>query len=102
MLPDALRYEYAWRQINPIYNTEGGEPGGNIRVAFMFNTKRVSFVDRKPSPEMDPDFTREVSSSRAVVPVKLGDEYVHAVDRGSDGLTSIPAEERKSRASSTR
>nr|WP_042184522.1 endonuclease/exonuclease/phosphatase family protein [Kibdelosporangium sp. MJ126-NF4]CEL16356.1 putative large secreted protein [Kibdelosporangium sp. MJ126-NF4]CTQ94280.1 putative large secreted protein [Kibdelosporangium sp. MJ126-NF4] len=37
---------YEWRQIDPVNNTDGGEPGGNIRVAFLFNPKRVSFVDR--------------------------------------------------------
>jgi predicted extracellular nuclease len=38
---------YAWRQIDPVNNAEGGEPGGNIRVAFMFRTDRpVKFVDR--------------------------------------------------------
>ncbi|MEU4601337.1 lamin tail domain-containing protein [Kribbella sp. NPDC023972] len=39
--------KYAWRQIDPVNNAEGGEPGGNIRVAFMYRTdKPVKFVDR--------------------------------------------------------
>jgi hypothetical protein len=38
------RYEY--RQIDPGNKTDGGEPGGNIRVGFLFNPKRVKFVDR--------------------------------------------------------
>ncbi|WP_433286887.1 endonuclease/exonuclease/phosphatase family protein [Pseudonocardia sp. CA-142604] len=37
---------YEWRQINPQDMTDGGEPGGNIRVGFLFDPKRVSFVDR--------------------------------------------------------
>jgi predicted extracellular nuclease len=37
---------YQWRQIDPQDVTDGGEPGGNIRVAFLFNPARVSFVDR--------------------------------------------------------
>nr|PZN01084.1 MAG: endonuclease/exonuclease/phosphatase [Thermocrispum agreste] len=37
---------YAWRQIDPVDLADGGEPGGNIRVAFLFNPKRVTFVDR--------------------------------------------------------
>jgi len=38
---------YQWRQINPENNADGGEPGGNIRVAFLFRTDRgLSFVDR--------------------------------------------------------
>ncbi|WP_367133477.1 endonuclease/exonuclease/phosphatase family protein [Saccharothrix sp. HUAS TT1] len=37
---------YRWRQINPVDKADGGQPGGNIRVAFLFNPARVSFVDR--------------------------------------------------------
>jgi predicted extracellular nuclease len=37
---------YDWRQIDPVDNADGGEPGGNIRVGFLFNPNRVSFVDR--------------------------------------------------------
>jgi uncharacterized protein len=38
---------YEWRQIDPVNNADGGEPGGNIRVAFLFRTDRgLSFVDR--------------------------------------------------------
>jgi uncharacterized protein len=37
---------YQYRQINPVDDTNGGEPGGNIRVGFLFNPGRVSFVDR--------------------------------------------------------
>ncbi|WP_445635792.1 Dystroglycan-type cadherin-like domain-containing protein [Nostoc sp. DSM 114161] len=37
---------YEYRQINPVDDTNGGEPGGNIRVGFLFNPNRVTFVDR--------------------------------------------------------
>ncbi|WP_218082072.1 endonuclease/exonuclease/phosphatase family protein [Anthocerotibacter panamensis] len=37
---------YQFRQINPVNNQDGGQPGGNIRVVFLFNPNRVSFVDR--------------------------------------------------------
>ena len=38
---------YEWRNINPVNNADGGEPGGNIRVGFLFRTDRgVSFIDR--------------------------------------------------------
>lgn len=37
---------YQYRQINPVDDTNGGEPGGNIRVGFLFNPQRVTFVDR--------------------------------------------------------
>lgn len=37
---------YSYRQINPTDDQDGGEPGGNIRVGFLYNASRVSFVDR--------------------------------------------------------
>jgi predicted extracellular nuclease len=40
---------YDWREIDPVNDQDGGQPGGNIRVVFLFNPARVSFVDRGPS-----------------------------------------------------
>ncbi|WP_086866519.1 endonuclease/exonuclease/phosphatase family protein [Streptomyces viridochromogenes] len=37
---------YDWRSIDPVDGADGGEPGGNIRQAFLFNPERVSFTDR--------------------------------------------------------
>ena len=38
---------YEWRQINPVNDEDGGQPGGNIRQGFLFRTDRgVAFVDR--------------------------------------------------------
>jgi predicted extracellular nuclease len=38
---------YQWREIDPTNDTDGGQPGGNIRQAFLFRTDRgLSFVDR--------------------------------------------------------
>jgi len=38
---------YEWRSIDPQNNADGGEPGGNIRVGFLFRTERgLRFVDR--------------------------------------------------------
>ncbi|WP_238361004.1 endonuclease/exonuclease/phosphatase family protein [Iningainema tapete] len=37
---------YQFRQINPVDDQDGGEPGGNIRVGFLYNPSRVQFVDR--------------------------------------------------------
>ncbi|MEV5761391.1 endonuclease/exonuclease/phosphatase family protein [Streptomyces tendae] len=37
---------YEWRGIDPVDKADGGEPGGNIRQAFLFNPERVSFTDR--------------------------------------------------------
>jgi predicted extracellular nuclease len=38
---------YEYRQIDPVDDADGGEPGGNIRVGFLFRTDRgVEFIDR--------------------------------------------------------
>ncbi|WP_225849905.1 endonuclease/exonuclease/phosphatase family protein [Streptomyces sp. HPF1205] len=37
---------YQWREIDPVDDKDGGQPGGNIRQAFLFNPDRVSFTDR--------------------------------------------------------
>jgi len=38
---------YEYRQINPVAHQDGGAPGGNIRVGFLFRTDRgLAFVDR--------------------------------------------------------
>ena len=38
---------YQFRDINPVNNQDGGEPGGNIRVGFLFRTDRgLGFIDR--------------------------------------------------------
>jgi hypothetical protein len=37
---------YAWRYVSPENNRDGGQPGGNIRLVFLFNPERVSFTDR--------------------------------------------------------
>ncbi|WP_232792667.1 endonuclease/exonuclease/phosphatase family protein [Actinacidiphila yeochonensis] len=36
---------YQWREIDPVSDKDGGEPGGNIRQAFLFNPDRVGFTD---------------------------------------------------------
>jgi uncharacterized protein len=38
---------YDWREIDPVNDQDGGEPGGNIRQVFLFRTDRgLSFIDR--------------------------------------------------------
>jgi predicted extracellular nuclease len=37
------RYEF--QLLNPVGGQDGGQPGGNIRVGFLFNPNRVSFVE---------------------------------------------------------
>ncbi len=36
---------YSSREIDPVNDADGGEPGGNIRVVFLFNPAQVSFID---------------------------------------------------------
>jgi predicted extracellular nuclease len=38
--------QYKWTEIDPTNDADGGQPGGNIRIAFFYNPKRVSLVDR--------------------------------------------------------
>jgi predicted extracellular nuclease len=53
---------YKTRSIDPGNNADGGQPGGNIRNAFLFNPSRVDFVDREGSPGLvapdNPAFNR--------------------------------------------
>lgn len=37
---------YAFRSIDPVNNSDGGAPGANIRVGFLYNPATVSFVDK--------------------------------------------------------
>lgn len=37
---------YEWREIDPVDLADGGQPGGNIRTAFLSNPRRVSFSDK--------------------------------------------------------
>ena len=46
---------YEYREIAPVNNADGGAPGGNIRVGFLFRTDRgLSFVDRPGGDSVTP------------------------------------------------
>lgn len=46
--------DYAFRQINPENNADGGQPGANIRNAFLLNPERIDIIDRgRPSSRKD-------------------------------------------------
>ena len=53
---------YETRSIDPENNADGGQPGANIRNAFLFNPSRVDFIDREGSPALvapdNPAFNR--------------------------------------------
>lgn len=48
---------YQFRSINPVDDQDGGQPGGNIRVGYLFNPARVTFVDH---PGAGPTTTNSV------------------------------------------
>ncbi len=77
------RYEYC--QIDPEDGADGGQPGGNIRVGYLFNPDRVELVARDPGGSSSPSATgtrgehgAELSASPGLVeprhPAFLGDE----------------------------
>jgi uncharacterized protein len=52
---------YSYREIDPVNDTNGGEPGGNIRVAFLYRTDRgLAFVDRPGGSATSADGVRKV------------------------------------------
>jgi predicted extracellular nuclease len=54
-IEDAGGPTYDYRQINPLDDQEGGVPGGNIRVGFLFRTDRgLDFVDRPGGDSVTP------------------------------------------------
>ncbi|MET7639013.1 endonuclease/exonuclease/phosphatase family protein [Streptomyces sp. NPDC005438] len=73
LLTDAIKKAggpaYEWRQIDPEDKADGGQPGGNIRVAFLYNPERVSFTDREggdattPTTVVDEDGQPALSAS---------------------------------------
>ena len=56
---------YEYRQIDPVNNQDGGAPGGNIRVGFLFRTDRgLSFIDR-PGAGQPPPTGRRLGATHA-------------------------------------
>lgn len=46
-----VKYEYAY--IPPVDGKDGGEPGGNIRPAFLYRPERLRLVDANPGGSTD-------------------------------------------------
>ena len=47
---------YLFRQIDPVDDQDGGQPGGNIRVGFLYRTDRgLEFVDRPGATSVTPN-----------------------------------------------
>lgn len=45
--------DYSYIDINPVNDQDGGQPGGNIRVAYLFNPKVVDLVNPNPGGSTD-------------------------------------------------
>src|SRR6185369_14472161 len=64
---------YQFRQIDPVDDQDGGEPGGNIRQGFLFRTDRgLAFIDRPGATSDTPN---------AVVTTKKGAQLLYSPGR---------------------
>jgi predicted extracellular nuclease len=55
---------YDWRSIDPVNDEDGGQPGGNIRVGFLFRTDiDLDFVDRPGGDSTTPTDVVEIGRS---------------------------------------
>jgi predicted extracellular nuclease len=91
--------EYTYRQIDPVDGTEGGQPGGNIRVGFLVRPDRLEIAGppRHVSPD-HPCFTgadrddREPTRRSLALELRFGPRTLFVVDnhwrskRGDDRL----------------
>ena len=58
---------YDWRSIDPLDDQDGGQPGGNIRVGFLFRTDiDLEFVDRPGGDATTPVRVQEIGTSGKV------------------------------------
>ena len=65
-IEDAGGAHYDYRQIDPEDGEDGGEPGGNIRVGFLFRTDRgLDFVDRPGGTATNDDHRGHEPAGRA-------------------------------------
>lgn len=83
---------YDFKQISPENNADGGEPGGNIRIGFLFNPMRVTFVDRAGGNAVTPA-TIECNVGNPVLNISPGrilapttGDLIHAFDNSRKPL----------------
>ncbi|HEX6497606.1 MAG TPA: endonuclease/exonuclease/phosphatase family protein [Micromonosporaceae bacterium] len=58
---------YDWRQIDPVNDADGGQPGGNIRQVFLFRTDRgLAFVDKPGGDATTADAVTAVNGEPAL------------------------------------
>jgi predicted extracellular nuclease len=58
--------DYAFREIPPMANRDGGYPGFNIRVGLLFNPQRVEFQDRGTAGPYHPAGIRLINGQPAL------------------------------------
>jgi len=93
------RYDY--RQIDPVNDQDGGQPGGNIRVGLLFNPQRVTFVDRGRGGASDETITEGSGpDTRLLLSPGRVDPLNPCFAGGSSGALAEPT--RKSLASELR
>lgn len=63
---------YQWRTIDPQDGKDGGQPGGNIRNAFLFDAARVQFVDRAGGDATTPVAVRKAWLGQAQLTLSPG------------------------------
>lgn len=52
-IADAGSIEYSYVDINPVNDEDGGQPGGNIRVAYLYNPAVLELVNPNPGKSSD-------------------------------------------------
>lgn len=63
---------YQWRTIDPQDGKDGGQPGGNIRNAFLFDPARAQFVDRAGGDATTPVGVRKTWLGQAQLTLSPG------------------------------
>jgi hypothetical protein len=86
---DAGGPRYAWRQIDPEDRRDGGQPGGNIRVAFLFDPDRVRFASRGSAGPRD---ACTIATDRHGVLLPLNPCRVAPTDRAWEGRVEAGGE----------
>ena len=100
--PDGPTYQY--RQIDPEAGADGGAPGGNIRVGFLFNPDAgVAFVDRGTADFDDANSVVDAagvpdSGSARAASIRRTQRSTPAASRSS---ASSPSRARRSSSSAT-
>ena len=79
---------YEWTQIDPEDGEDGGEPGGNIRVAFLYRTDRgLSFIERNQG---DYDDETEATTIEGEVAITQSPGRVNPLDSTAWEATRKP------------